>query len=581
MHTTHRGSVKLIAVLALGVIALGGLGLYMFLGGSSTKGTSARIEFGRPETQVFVGQPFTVGISFSNISDSILKDVQVSVALPDELSLVGNDEQRLINERIGDLGPGSIGQRTFNLIAQGQGDAIKTLSARLVYVIAGSKAQFEQDATLDIPVSGPAVVLSFEAPQKVASGQNFDVVFTYRNNSQQEIKNARLEVQYPPSFKYQKATRDPSSGNSMWTLGTIPPGGNGTLTVTGSLLAPDQAFFDFIGTVMADHLGTPYAIAQQKATVAISSSPLVLDILANDSKEYAPSVGDTVNYTLYYRNNSTVTFEGVTIKASLSGELFDLSTVGTNGVFNSITNSITWLAANTPALRSVAPGEEGFVNLRVKLKDAFPIQRVSDKNYTVKITADIQSPTVPEGTTADRTIGVASLESKVRGKMSFDSFALYRDAQAGIVNGGEYPPRANQPTQYTIHWKIVNYATDVSNVRVTASLQSGARCTGIRKSTVSGSEVSCNPNTGEVVWEIPMIPATRGVVSAPTEAIFQIEHTPAITDVGRPVQLVSDARLEATDTFTNSPISLTDRALDTNLFDDPTIPQGSSRNVQP
>ena len=61
-------------------------------------------------------------------------------------------------------------------------------------------------------------------------------------------------------------------------------------------------------------------------------------------------LGDSLNYTLTYTNNSNVTFKSVNVSATLAGAMYDFSSLQTDGSFNSKTDTIAWSAANTPAL---------------------------------------------------------------------------------------------------------------------------------------------------------------------------------------------------------------------------------------
>jgi hypothetical protein len=203
---------------------------------------------------------------------------------------------------------------------------------------------------------------------------------------------------------------------------------------------------------------------------------------------------------------------------------------------------------------------------------------VSDKNFTLTIAAEISSPTVPEGTSADRTVSVANASNKVMGKTDIIAEALWRDAKAGILNTGPYPPKVNQPTQYTIHWKVVNYATDVSDIQVSAYLQAGVRFTGTVKSNIGTSPVY-DQNSGLITWNIPSLPATKGVISPPAEAIFQVEATPSSNQVNRDMPLMSETNLEAKDMFTGLQIQSKAPGVDTRIPTDTTV-NVSNRTVQ-
>jgi hypothetical protein len=86
--------------------------------------------------------------------------------------------------------------------------------------------------------------------------------------------------------------------------------------------------------------------------------------------------------------------------------------------------------------------------------------------------------------------------------------------------------------------------------------------------------------TGQVSWDIPSIPATTGLLGAPLEAIFQIEATPAVNQVGTDIPLLGATTLSATDLFTNLPLRATALAKTSALPDDTQAP-GGDRKVQP
>ncbi len=528
------------------------------------------LEFSKP-SQVLVGQPFTIGVSFSNYSDQILKNARLSVILPDGISFLnGTAGQRIMEQAIGDIGPGSINQQSFNLIVLSGSQTLKHLDAKLSYETAGSSAEFESQSGLDIPVGQSAITLSFDIPQNVFSGADFDLTVRYENNSSQDFKNLRLRLDYPPLFKFKKAAPEVSTANNQWDFGGVPGGASSSVTISGSLTGPEGSYYNFRGIVTADFLGQSYTISEQTANISLSASPLSITPSVNNSSDYISRFADDLNYKLRYRNNSNAVFENVTIKATLSGELFDFSTLRTNGSFDPATKTLTWFTANTPALAALLPGQEGDVTFEIKLKNNFPLRRLSDKNYVLKLHNEINSPTVPQGTKAQQTISIADLETKVAGQLGLNAKAFWRDASSGILNKGPYPPVVNQPTQYTIHWQVANYATDVSGAEVSAYLQSGSRWTGVVKSNTD-SQPTYNPSSGKVIWNIGNIMATKGVINAPLEAIFQIELTPAANQINQLITFLGETAIQAQDTFTGLTLNVSTPALTTALPDDTTI----------
>jgi hypothetical protein len=260
--------------------------------------------------------------------------------------------------------------------------------------------------------------------------------------------------------------------------------------------------------------------------------------------------------------------------------MFDFPTLKTNATFNSITNVLSWTQQNSQDLAILNSGDEKQVTFEIKLKPNFPIQRLGDKNFTLKLKdLTLQSPTVPPGVAAQKTVSLSQLENKVAGQVALKASGYFYDAASGILNKGPYPPRVNQKTQYTIHWDVTNYSTDVSSTVITAKLAPGASFTGQVKSNMP-TQPTYDSTTGIVTWNLGFIPATKGVLSSPAGAIFQIEYTPSSAQAGEEVQLMGATALSAVDTFTNNQLTANDAEITTNLPDDTKI-SAQDRRVQP
>lgn len=563
-----------------GVIIILGSLIYIFLILPASLTPSIGLQFSKPD-QVLVGDPFTLTVSYLNTSSNILKNAALSVQLPTGVSFVGQtQDQRVMEQNLGDLGPNSLNKQDFTLIVTGNPASIEHVTAAVTYGN-NSRTQYESDGSVDIRVGDPAAMLTFTAPTNIFSGQDFDTVVNYRNNTSKNIINATLQLQYPQNFKFTKSTVAPTvAGGSSWNLGTLQAGASGSFTVTGQIIGPEQARYSINGTIRADVSGRSYAVNTQAATFVISSSPLSVAISLNDQPDYIAKLSDGLNYTLTYTNNSDVTFQGISIKAALTGAMFDFASLHSDGSFDSRSNTIAWYGANTPALSSLAPRESGSVTFQIGIKSAFPIRLLSDKNYSLKVNAQISSPTVPSNTAGNGTISVAAIENKIGGEIVLASKGYLHDPNAGFTNTGPYPPKVNQTTQYSVHWRITNYSTDAQNVTVSAYLQSGTTYTGQVKSNVSSTPVY-NASTGLITWTIPLIAATQGVISTPAEVIFQVSNTPAINQVGTAVTLLGPVTLQATDAFTGAALTANAISLNTDLPDDSNIvlPPASRRVV--
>jgi uncharacterized repeat protein (TIGR01451 family) len=506
------------------------------------------IDFSAPSS-VVVGEPFPLTVTVSNESKSVLENATLNISLPSGLSFIGEDPtQRVAAESVGTLSSQTINPpQTVQVIATANPGTAQTIGAQLTYQTAATaETEFQNSANTSITIgSQSALSLSYTAPSAIFSGQNFDVAVNYTNNTTSTLQGVQLAMQYPPAYHFVSSNSTPPTGaaSNIWDLGTLTPNATGTLVITGNVVGPSQAQYQLTGTIGADFSGQNYPAATAPVNFAITPSPLSLTIALDNSSTYVARLNDSLSYQLTYTNNSNVTFQSVNISAALLGRMYNFSSLKTAGSFNSQSDTITWYAANTPALAALAPGQSGTVDFTIATLPTFPIQQIT------------------------------ALTSKVGGEVVLNSNGYIGETTPGITNSGPYPPKVDQPTQYTIHWDIANYSTDVENVTVSAYLQSGSTFTGVATSTglASTSLPVYNAGTGEVTWTIPFIPATTGVISPPVQTVFQITNTPAVNQAGQVVTLLGPTTLTATDVYTSSTVEQTAGAVTTHLSNDPSI----------
>lgn len=564
----------------LGLIVLAGIVFAVYYMFFRPPLPNISIQISKPE-QVLWGEPFKLTVAYTNASDQALRDAVIAVTVPEGMVIIGVDPStRLGQQTIGNVEAQGIGAKTFDLIATDGENSVKHVSVAFRYLLDDSKAQtHERTAATDVSVGGPAVSLNLDVPQSVFASQVFDVGLTYRNNSKTDFQNAKLVFDYPQMFQFQAASSSPNVGNNEWNLGTLMSGGEGSVVVTGAVTGGQQSFFAMGVHLQVEVDGRRYDLGSQTTNIGIQNTPLALSIVANRKANYVSRIGDKLSYVLSYRNGSQFALQNIVIQAALQGEMLDIGTLQSPATLDSVSNTLTWNTATTPKLASLAPGESGSVDFNVSLKKSWPIKTANDKNFTVQVKGAIQSLSVPAGITAEQTMSSANLTTKLAGQATFDSKVYFKEPGGATVNSGPYPPRVNQPTQYTVHWQIRNYSTDIANVHASAILQSGARMVKVVRSNAETSPVY-DSQTGRVTWDIPLIPATGGLLGEPVEAVFQIEATPAINQVGKDVALLDEIAFTATDAFTNTIIE--DSLLaETSALPDDTRAFDGDRRVQP
>lgn len=551
------------------LVVIGGSALYI-VRFQTTRGLDLDMEM---PAEVLSGVPFDLKVNFSNNSGTILEDARLTLSLPEGAAFFGQDPQKTIDHKsLGVVGIGSLIQETYTIILFAPDASEKGFRVSVNYSTESLGARFEKVKMAQTNVVSSGIIVEMRVPEKVVSGDEFETEVKYKNVSDTDFSDLELRLEYPASFTFVSASLKPDRENNIWQLGDLRRGSEGSFTVRGSIIGNEGDSFEMKSTLSMETSGQTYLLHQGAAQIPISSSPLVLAVYLPQGGEYVANTGDVLMYNISYVNNTDTPLRDVVVRAQLIGEMYDMSSIQTNGTIRLSDNTITWNSGLMPELALLDPGRAGAVTFSVKVKDAHLIRRFSDKNFLLRVLAEAESPTVPPSLSASKIFSQARLETKVSGKVAVDAQAFFRDAASGILNKGVIPPKVGQATNFTVHWVVRNFATDINNIEVRALLGNNVKMVGEAKSNV-GSLPVYESGTNEVVWRVDKIQANQGAIGAPIEAIFQVEAIPDAALVGNYMNLLGQTVLRAADAFTGKDVAVSDVGLTTALPDDATIGQ--------
>ncbi|HRY77028.1 MAG TPA: hypothetical protein P5524_02640 [Candidatus Paceibacterota bacterium] len=545
-----------------------------------SRDASIDLSFSAPE-EVLVAAPFDFKVTYKNGSSNLLRDTTLIVELPKNIkSLSDASQDSFIKRDLGDLGTESSNTQTFNLVALGDANRVVSFKVTLQYNLPGFSSRFEKSDSQNLSINGAALTYNTVLPQNVISGEEFVYEIDYTNNTNQTLTGLKVQTFYPLGFNFTGASIDPAEGNNVWAIGDLAPKDGGKILIKGNLLGQSGSFYEFGSQLSIAVQNQIVNLDKKTAGVTIQASPLKLAIFVNGASDYTANLDEMLEYRIDYQNNTPIGLEEVIIKAKLNSDLFDLSSTNTSGYFDSSYKQIIWNAGNTPALRLINRGESGSVSFKIKMKNSHPIKVLSDKNFVVTVQAQMESPSVPPATNLQKTTAVTEISSKVAGKANLLSFGFFRDAASGIINKGTLPLHVGIGTNFTIHWKIINYSNDLSDVVVKAVLPQGISWTNMVAGNYGDSAPTYNERTSEVTWIIPKLPATTGVVLPAREAIFQIAAIPSLNQVGNYMTILNEAEFSAKDEFTGQDIQFTVSPITSELSNDSTVKSGDGKVQQ-
>jgi hypothetical protein len=569
----------LLASIFAAMLLIGGFYLY---NNASARGISLNAEV---PSSVKIGESFDVKVNISNDSRSVLNHIRIGLNLPASVVMADGGTERVVTKEVSDMQIGQAYQEVFRVVAIPDASQTRDFSVTVNYSSGLLIADFEKTKAISVNVEDMGLDLTVTSPEKILSGEEFEIMVAYSRNDlnvENDIgtPDMNLQLEYPPTFVQTYSDKKPVSSNgNVWALGSLKNGDKGKLVLRGRVDLPDETAFEIKAKLVSKFMGSDYAIVSGYSDGVISPSPLSLKV-SLDGGYLAVRPGDTLNYVLTYKNNTEVALQNVVLRAKLVGTMFDIPTlVGNNAGFNGVNNTLSWDPSMFNELALLQPGAGGNMNFSIKVKNNYSIRKLNDKNFLLRVDARIESPTVPYLVSADKTVNLATLTTKVAGQISVRATGYFRDAASGILNAGSFPPKVDATTDFTIHLALTNFSTDVKEIEVRASIEDGVVFTNNIKSNITAVP-EVNGESGEIVWKIDRLMATSGILSDAPEAIFQIKATPRPNKLGLYMPLLSITQVKAVDEFTGLQLTGSSDAVTTQFPADKTVAEGMGIVIQ-
>ncbi|HRH30727.1 MAG TPA: hypothetical protein PK886_01520 [Candidatus Paceibacterota bacterium] len=513
------------------------------------------------------GQDLPLSINITNRNPVDLEATTLFIEYPKGSDELG-DKVR-VEESLGELKSGKSISKEISIVLFGEQNSIKNINIRLEYRTKDSNAIFKKEKNIEVVISEVPVTLSFVVPEKSASNQEVTLKVKAVLNSEKAPEDLALLMNYPIGFEFTEATPKPSSGNNIFDLSNIKQGEEKSILITGRLLGEageERSFHASIGEQdMKDSSKLAYSFNSTSKVITIDSSVIAVNLSLNGSNDdkYTASAGENVIGVVSWSNNTDKTLRDLEIKVNLGGSVYADSnvTTATGGFFDSASDSILWDKNSVPKFSSVSPGDSGTVSFSVKAGNF--ISSTSNPNIDINISVKAKDPSL--GNSIIEINNQESAEVVYSSNLQFAAKARYRSGP--IQNSGPLPPRAEQPTTYTITWTITNTSNQAKNGVLVTRIP--PYITYVGNAVPQSEALSYNASTREITWSVGDISAQAGSTAPNREVSFQIELRPSISQIGTQPIIVYDSTLKAVDRFTGANLSSVRSELTTNLVNDP------------
>ncbi|MEK7602587.1 MAG: hypothetical protein AAB472_03845 [Patescibacteria group bacterium] len=566
-----------IVALAFFIITAGGATLYLVYGGRSVSTNNVIMGVQGPTTTAS-GDIVPLLISIDNKNPVAMRDVQVSITFPQGTKAPEDSGVPLLTytENLGDIGPGEHIERTVKAAVFGSEQQQVTLPVHLVYHTDESNSAFIKDKSYQFVITTSPISLSVSSSLvQISSGQPVTVDVTVRSNATTPLENVAVTGLYP--FGFAPSTTSPKAvQGTLFVLGTLAPGEERHIRVVGTVSGDnnDDRVFSFTAGTLAGEgdtrLATSYTTKEVgiKLTKPFLATTLAINHDASDSPILIP--GSLAQGILTWTNTLATPITTGQITIQLSGNALDSSSVTTSGFYRSSDTTIIFTGETSPGLARLEPGDTGQGNFSFLAKKSPEIAVLRNPAITVRLSVSgqrIGESKVPETvqTTITKTI-------KIGTDLALSSRVLRTIGP--IANTGPYPPVANKETTFTIQYALTNTVNSVAGAKVSATLPSYVRYTGV--ASPNDGSVTYNEASRTVTWSAGEIPPGT---TAPKTVSFQVALLPSSIQQGTSPILISAQQVTGTDRFTSNTISGSVRELNTQATTDPAYTLGQG-NVQ-
>jgi uncharacterized repeat protein (TIGR01451 family) len=316
-----------------------------------------------------------------------------------------------------------------------------------------------------ITIQVPVLKISKTAnANPVVPGDELEYTIIYTNVGSVTAQNVVITETYPTNTSYNLASPLPTSGDNVWSIGNLVPGGSAAIVV--SLQVADSMPVGSVLTNVVTIGAAKSATAVYTLTTLVAASPL-LNVSVADNLDPV-RVGQSLVYSILYSNNGNSTAHGIRITETYPSEVTFESSFPPPALTPTVGSNV-WLRS------SLSPG--GFDLILVTVRVRSPLLDLTSLNNQIAMTS-VEQPT--------RTVAIEStlVESPI--------VALSKQANAPS-------PEANSLVTYTLLYTNSG-STYASSVVVTDAVPGNT----IFQDCAPAS-CSYNPGTRVVTWNLGQV----------------------------------------------------------------------------
>ncbi len=551
---THPLLKKFLTGALLFLVVAVGIALYMFFGGGNqVSSANVDIKIVGPAT-VASGEQIDLGVSLINENRTALSNVVLTVEYPEGAKADQNTTEPLTRtaENIKNIDKGSVHTTTTKLVLFGDKDAVKTLTFKMEYTVAGSNARFTKEKKYDVVIGSSPLLINITAPQEVNSGQQFQLQVTVTSNSGALLKGVLVKAEYPYGFAYTDSSLAPESDKQTWNIGDLKNGEKKVFTVKGNIIAQDneeRTFRFMVGTEGVEQNTIETVLGTAMPTISLRKPffNAALSLGGDPASVVAVSPTGRIGGELSITNSLADSLSNVVAEISMNGSALNKGgvRVSDGGFYQSNQNVIVWDRNANSNFELLRPGETARGSF--ELQDFIVPQNMKNPEITFDVTLRAVRSLVGGG--------VDNVTSTMTKKLRFLTTLgiSTRSLRGGtFANTGPVPPMRDTSSTYTVEWAISNTHNEVSGAVMKTTLPVYVDWVGAVSPNTENVTYDADKRT--VTWNAGTVPALAGYSTSAKKVFFQVRLNPSISQVGVAPALTNTVTISGLDTFGNKQV---------------------------
>ncbi len=495
---------------------------------------------------------FLVDITNNNNTDLILSDLVVQY--PNGSKSPTDRNIDLNNERIsiGTIRPGETIRQKNSVIFFGEQNAKKNIKYSYEFNINDSSTVFKTEKDVGVSISGSPIVVTVENVKEINNNQELIFDINLSSNSEEDLKNIQLKVEYPFGFRLLEATPKPVADNNLWSFDNISSMSSTSIRLKGKFSGEINVDKNFRFTLGIEDPKTKELLtilSTQDEQVAIRKPFVVTKLLIDgDNSDIKPiDYSQNLKSDLIITNTLKEPITDVIVEVLLGGVLINRKSLSsTDGFYDSNKDMMFWDKSLNTGLTTIAPGESRELSFNMATLDSSEGSIATLRRSSSDLTINVRAQRLGENRVTENILASTKKQLRLQTDLLFNSDIAYEK--------GTYSPEVNKETVYKYIGKISNTANSVKDVMFIAKLPPNSTWKGVYSSNISASAIKYNQSTREITINLGEVEAGAGINKPSKEFSFNIGFIPTLTQSGQYARTIIDPMITATDSFTNQKI---------------------------